>query len=112
MIFCQRKECLESATCAVGLALFPHPAVRVFNKSDAPITRLILGFYLCDAHMAVAVEEGPFELVPRDKMEAIADFCRRTAFTVVDLDATKVVRVELNDEELAMLQKSGGEGEV
>jgi hypothetical protein len=104
-VTCERRGCTSPATCAVGIAIFPVKAVMEYHKTNEPLTRLLFTLTLCDPHLHEAIEAGAGALMARDKLEAICKFAGKSARVAVDVDASKVVRVELNDPDLLVLQK-------
>lgn len=102
---CAREGCTSAATCAIAFAIYPPKAVMEFHKTDQYLTRMILGLKVCDEHFADLERDGPFKMMPREQVEAIAVFCGRSAKVAVDVDATRILRVALDDPELAVLER-------
>lgn len=103
MTVCKRDDCVAPAVCVFGITLYPPAAVMKFYKTDRPLTRLILGLEVCQAHFDEV--KSPFDLMPRDKLLPLARVCEQSSSTAVDLEASKLVAVSLDDPEYLLLLK-------
>jgi hypothetical protein len=102
---CSHTGCAVPPVCAPALAIFPPRAVMEFHKTDQFLNRLIFGLRLCDEHARELEAAGPFALMKREDVEAIARMCGRAARVAVDVDGTKIIRVALDDPELLIMDK-------
>ena len=100
---CDCQECQKEAIGAVGIAFYPPKAVMNYHKTDRWLTRLVMGLCLCQQHLN---ELEPFELIPRDKMQAFANLIEKSSKTAVDLEACKIVSVSFTDPEYLALLRS------
>jgi hypothetical protein len=107
-----REACGKPGTCALGIAFYPPAAVMEFYRTDRFLTRMITGLIVCDEHLAESMAAGAFALMPREHLKPIADVCARSSGTAVDMEATKVVRVELSDPDYLLLLKGKGGGKA
>lgn len=83
-----------------------------FYKVTHAMTTLCLNLCLCQPHLDVAIHDGPFAIMSKKDLKPLADLVTASCGTVVDLDASKVVRVEFAAKEYQMLQerrKQGGD---
>lgn len=101
-----RTDCTAPAIASLGLELYPHKALMALYKSDSYLTRLVIGLFVCEAHFTEARDAGPFELLPRDKLMPLARVAGSKSGIAVDLEATKVCAIALDDHDLLMLDRA------
>lgn len=106
---CCREGCPALSVAAIAIALFPPASVMRYYRSENPLTRLLLSMPLCEVHLQDAIDCGPWVLMPRETVKKFARIAESSSGTVVDLDGTRVVRVEFNDQEYIDLQTAGAQ---
>ena len=109
---CARAGCTAAATCAVGIAIYPHRSLLTFYRTTQWLTRMILGLELCDVHFEEVRAEGAFALMPRTHLEPIAALCARSSRVAVDVEASAIVPVRLDDPDYLVLLDQRGQAKA
>lgn len=94
LITCSKRGCVSPAIGAVALALYPHKGTMRFYKRDDPLVRLTFAIVLCATHFDQVKPEHLFTFAQISAFaRAIEDFTG----TTVDLNASRLLRVDLGD---------------
>jgi hypothetical protein len=99
---CDRTDCGADATCAVGVALYPHASLMAYYRTTRPLTRMVLGLVTCDAHFA---ELTVAELLPPATLDPLVNTVEHHTLTKVNRAATALVKVGLADPDYLTLKR-------
>lgn len=102
---CDRTGCSAPAAGALGFNIYPPKAVMKHHKTDKPLSRLLTGLHVCQAH---AKEADPVEMLGA-RIWPLVKTIERSSGVQVDMAATKAVVVPFTDPEwLRMVAERSG----
>ena len=101
---CANEGCTHPAEVVLGVELYPPAAVMAFYNASHPITRMLMNLKVCRTCVSSLSYK---HLMTPEQFLPLCKLIEQQSGTAVDVEATKIVPVELNDPDyLLMLAQS------
>lgn len=102
---CNRKGCGQPADGVLALELYPHRSVMKHYRCTNPLTRIIIGLVLCNAHKDEAIADGAPAFIPADALEGMIQTCEEASGTAIDRAGHRTVLLPLDHIDVLKLAK-------
>lgn len=99
---CALEDCTSVPEVVIGLQIFPPKSVMEFYKTNAPLTRMIMGLKVCRSCCSKLTFK---DVITPEHFLPICKMVEKANGTAVDVEATKLVPVEFDDPEYLLMQQ-------